>query len=91
LSVLTLTDGCPPQNSVLVRFSVVGKPPQPLIGRYAVPSGPTLMCPCNAEHAPPSAAIVGSGSFASFAGELYAGTALPKVSPPSWLTEHPPL
>src|SRR4051794_1836355 len=91
LSVLTLTDGCPPQYSVLVRLSAVGWPPQPLIGRYAVPSGATRTWPCSAEHAPPSAAIVGSVSPVALAGVLYAGTALVNVVPPSRLTAQLPL
>src|SRR4051812_4608633 len=70
LSLLTLTAGPPPKYSELVRLLLVGVPPHPLRGTYAVPSAPTLMCPCRPEQAPPSAAICWSGSSGALVGVL---------------------
>src|SRR3954466_4632796 len=85
LSSLTDRDGRPPKYSELVRLLIVGTPPQPFSGRYAVPSGPTRTCPCSAEQAPPN------GSPGLLAGVFATGTPGPKVRPPSRLTEHAPL
>src|SRR3954454_18231609 len=82
---LTVRLGRPPKNSLLVRLLYVGVPPQPLSGRYAVPSGPTRTWPCSAEHAPPN------GSPTRLAGVFATGTAGANVTPPSRLTAHWPL
>src|SRR6476646_1350759 len=70
LSGLIDNAGRPPTYSVFVPFSIDGVPPQPLTGKYAVPSGPTLRWPCSAEQAPPSTSIVWLGSSIALAGVL---------------------